>query len=180
MRLYTRTGDDGTTGLVGGGRTRKDAMRIAAIGEVDEINSALGLAACACSDPALRQIIAQLQNRLFSLGADLATVGGPDALTQPRIIDEDVVWAEQAIDALCAQLPPLTQFIMPGGTELAARLHLARAICRRAERTCNALAKAEAVDAAVLVYLNRLSDLLFAMARRANQLAGVADVTWDA
>jgi len=179
MKLYTRSGDDGTTGLFSGGRVSKDAARIAAIGDVDEFNCAVGLARCVCDDQTLAPILMQLQNRLFSLGADLASKAGPDAQVKSRIIADDVVWAETTIDALCAPLPPLQKFILPGGSELAARLHMARAVCRRAERICITLARQENIEAPLLIFLNRCSDLLFAMARRANQLQDVNDVTWE-
>ncbi len=178
MKLYTRTGDDGTTGLLGGGRVGKDSLRIHAIGDVDELNSVLGLCAAACGHPDIAPLLTRMQNRLFDCGADLATVDGPGAAAEVRITEDDVAWAEQAIDAMCRDVPPITQFILPGGTELAARLHLARAVCRRAERTVTTLAQREAIAPALLIYLNRLSDLLFAMARRANHQAGTPDVVW--
>lgn len=187
MKLYTKAGDDGKTSLFGGQRVDKDAPRVAAYGTVDELNAALGFAAAVCRRPAvagkhaeLSAILTRLQHELFELGAVLCTP--PDSpskhikpITQ-RHIDE----AEHTIDALCAPLPPLKNFILPGGGELAARLHLSRCIARRAERLIVALSHTEQVDPLVIIYINRLSDLFFAMARRANQLEGQQDVLWGA
>lgn len=178
-RIYTRTGDDGTTGLVDGSRRSKGDPRMHAIGEVDELNSAVGLAALAVAAEA-GTALRRIQNDLFDLGADLATPADDDADFAPsdmvlRIVPGQVEWIERAIDALNAGLPPLTSFILPGGSEGAARVHLARAIARRAERACVALAGAERVNPAALAYLNRLSDYLFVLARAIN--AG-ADPLW--
>ena len=173
-KIYTRTGDDGTTGLVDGSRRAKHDLRLEAIGEVDELNSAVGFAALALEadrGAALRRI----QNDLFDLGADLATplgdVGGADFTPSEmvlRIVPAQPARLEAEIDALNAALPPLTSFILPGGSEGAARVHLARAIARRAERAATALAAAEPVNPAALAYLNRLSDYLFVLARAIN------------
>ncbi|MBD59666.1 MAG: ATP:cob(I)alamin adenosyltransferase [Citromicrobium sp.] len=180
-KIYTRTGDDGSTGLVDGSRSAKHAARIEAIGAVDEANSALGLAILAI-DPSdgLRRI----QNDLFDLGADLATPKGaldgegfePGEMVL-RIVPAQVEWLEQAIDAANESLEPLTSFVLPGGSEAAARLHVARATVRRAERAMTALAEAEPVNPAVLHYINRLSDYLFVLARVQND-HGKADVSW--
>ena len=176
-KIYTRTGDDGTTGLVDGSRRAKCDARMAAIGEVDEANSAIGLAALAAGSapPALNRI----QNDLFDLGADLATPGSDFAPSEMvlRIVPGQVAWLEQAIDDINERLSPLTSFILPGGSEAAARTHLARAIVRRAERAATALALAEPVNPAALAYLNRLSDYLFVLARALND-DGSADVKW--
>ncbi len=176
MKLYTKTGDDGSTGLLGGSRVRKDDARVEAYGDVDETNVALGFAMVACGDPKTNSRLAALQSDLFSLGAELATQGG----TTPTVsLDESRVAAlEQWIDELCSSLPPLTGFVLPGGCELAARFHLARAVCRRAERSTVSLSAHQEVRQAALVYLNRLSDLLFALARWVNQRAGVDDIPW--
>lgn len=173
-KIYTRTGDDGTTGLVDGSRRAKHDLRLEAIGEVDELNSAVGFAALALEadrSAALRRI----QNDLFDLGADLATplgnVGGADFNPSEmvlRIVPAQPARLEAEIDVLNAALPPLTSFILPGGSEGAARVHLARAIARRAERAATALAAAEPVNPAALAYLNRLSDYLFVLARAIN------------
>lgn len=173
-RIYTRTGDDGTTGLVDGTRRAKHDARMAAIGDVDELNSALGLAALAV-DAAIAAELARIQNDLFDLGADLATPLGafdtPDFAPTDmvlRIVPAQVTWLETAIDAHNAALSPLRSFILPGGSEAAARVHMARAIARRAERALTALAVAEPVNPAALAYANRLSDYLFVLARAIN------------
>jgi cob(I)alamin adenosyltransferase len=180
-KIYTRTGDDGTTGLVDGSRRAKADPRMHAIGEVDELNSAVGLATLAVP-PETAADLRRIQNDLFDLGADLATPEGAFGVSgfEPgemvlRVIPAQVTWLEQAIDALNKSLPPLTSFILPGGSEGAARVHLARAIARRAERAGVALAAAEPVNPSALAYLNRLSDYLFVLARALN--AG-ADPLW--
>ena len=175
-KIYTRTGDDGTTGLVDGSRRAKHAPRMIAIGEVDEANSAIGLAAVAAPETVARDLH-RVQNDLFDLGADLATPGEDFTPSEMvlRVVPAQVAWLEQAIDALNESLPPLTSFILPGGSEAAARVHLARAIARRAERAGVALAAEEPVNPAALAYLNRLSDYLFVLARALN--AG-ADPLW--
>lgn len=177
-KIYTRTGDKGTTGLVDGSRVDKHAARMEAIGSVDEANSALGLAVVAV-DGAHRDALLRIQNDLFDLGADLATPGedfapGPMVL---RIVRAQVDWLEGAIDAVNEALDPLTSFILPGGSEGAARTHIARAAVRRAERACTALAAAEPVNPAALAYINRLSDYLFVLARALNN-NGADDILW--
>ena len=183
-KIYTRTGDDGTTGLVGGSRLAKHAARMEAIGAVDEANSALGLAAVALTGGAHAAPFARIQNDLFDLGADLATplgtLGGDDFAPSDmvlRIVPAQAIWLEEAIDALNEGVPPLTSFILPGGSEAAARLHVARAAVRRAERAMTALAAGEPVNPAALAYVNRLSDYLFVAARAVNS-AGAGDVLW--
>jgi cob(I)alamin adenosyltransferase len=177
-RIYTRTGDDGTTGLVDGSRLSKDAARMEAIGAVDEANCAIGLAvAMAAAEHA--KALTRIQNDLFDLGADLATPGedfAPGEMTL-RIVPSQVEWLERAIDGLNEHLPPLTSFILPGGSEAAARVHVARAAARRSERAMVALQRAEAVNPAALAYINRLSDYLFVLARTINA-AGPGDVLW--
>jgi len=180
-KIYTRTGDDGTTGLVDGSRSPKHAARIEAIGAVDEANSALGLAILALDEV---DDLRRVQNDLFDLGADLATPKGaldgegfePGEMVL-RVVPAQVDWVEQAIDTANEQLEPLTSFVLPGGGEAAARLHVARATVRRAERAMTALAEIEPVNPAALHYINRLSDLLFCLARLAND-GGKRDVTW--
>lgn len=177
-KIYTRTGDDGTTGLVDGSRRAKHDLRLEAIGEVDELNSAVGFAALALVGLGTADWAADLQriqNDLFDLGADLATplgeVGGTDFTPSPmvlRVVDTQAKRLETEIDGLNAALPPLTSFILPGGSEGAARVHLARSIARRAERAATALAASEPVNPAALAYLNRLSDYLFVLARAIN------------
>ena len=177
-KIYTRTGDDGTTGLVDGSRLPKHAARMDAIGVVDEANAALGLVAVAMTGGAHAAAIARIQNDLFDLGADLATPGEDFANDGAlRIVPAQVDWVEQAIDQLNEALAPLTSFILPGGSELAARVHLARTAVRRAERAAVALAAEDATNPAALAYLNRLSDYLFVLGRAIND-NGAADVLW--
>ena len=178
-KIYTRTGDDGTTGLVDGSRVPKHAARMAAIGEVDEANSALGFAVLAL-DGETRADCTRLQNDLFDLGADLATPGDDFAPSEMvlRIIPAQAEWLEERIDALNEKLEPLKSFILPGGSEAAARVHLARAAVRRAERAMVALAQAEPVNPAALAFVNRLSDYLFVLARAVNA-DGTGDVLWQ-
>lgn len=168
-RIYTRTGDDGTTGLVDGSRRAKHDARMQAIGDVDEANSLIGLAAVAASAQTARDL-QRVQNDLFDLGADLATPGEDFAPSEMvlRVVASQVDWLESAIDALNAQLPPLASFILPGGSEAAARTHVARAAARRAERSAVAVAANEPVNPQALAYLNRLSDYLFVLARATN------------
>jgi cob(I)alamin adenosyltransferase len=177
-KIYTRTGDDGTTGLVDGSRSAKHSARIEAIGAVDEANSALGFAAVVLEGEA-RADVERAQNDLFDLGADLATPG--DEFTPAeivlRIVPAQTAWLEERIDAASARLAPLTSFVLPGGSEGAARAHLARASVRRAERAMTALAEAEPINPAAFAYINRLSDYLFQLARLLND-EGRADVTW--
>ncbi len=177
MKLYTKTGDDGTTGLYGGARTRKDASRVEAYGSVDEANAALGLARAYLDDVELDKLVAGVQHDLFDVGADLATPADAPQRQHLALIDEaDVVNLERAIDRFDAELEPLRQFIVPGGHVASAALHLARSVVRRAERAAVHLAHAsEDVNPAVLRYLNRLSDLLFVLARLVNARHGVSE-----
>ncbi len=177
MKIYTRTGDQGETGLWGGLRVSKDAPRVQAYGTVDECNAAIGVARAAGVDADLDALLARVQNDLFVVGADLATPG--EAANIPRIGAEAVRALEQAIDEMEARLEPLRQFILPGGTPPAAYLHLARTVCRRAERWVVTLSQIEPINPQVAIYLNRLSDLLFVAARYANANAGVPDVPWE-
>ena len=182
-KIYTRTGDDGTTGLVDGSRCPKHAARMEAIGAVDEANSAIGLATLASMSDEHRALLLRTQNDLFDLGADLATPtssGGDDfALSEMvlRMVTGQTAFLEQAIDRLNEHLAPLTSFILPGGSEAAARVHIARAAVRRAERRMVALAAEAPVNPAALSYVNRLSDLLFVLARALNG-GGAGDVLW--
>lgn len=181
-KIYTRTGDDGTTGLVDGSRLPKHAARMEAIGAVDEANSALGHAAVALVGEDFTPALYRVQNDLFDLGADLATPAGEGDDFAPsdmvlRIIAAQVGWLESMIDSANEGLEPLTSFVLPGGSEGAARLHIARAATRRAERAMTALAEVDAVNPQVLAYINRLSDYLFVLARLTND-GGRADVKW--
>jgi cob(I)alamin adenosyltransferase len=181
MRIYTKTGDAGETGLYGGGRVPKDALRVAAYGAVDELNAALGVArALAAGDADLDAVLARLQAECFTLGAELATPQ-PSGIARPvpRISGAHVAAAEQDIDRLETELPELRHFILPGGAKAGAALHFARTVCRRAERELVRLHHAEPVSAEALQYLNRVSDLLFVMARAANRRAGAAETPWE-
>lgn len=176
MKLYTKRGDDGTTGLIGNVRVSKSDLRVAAYGDVDEANAVIGLALSGCSDADTAAPLRRIQSELFTLGAELAT---PDGQTPAQAITEaQAVQLERWIDEATTETAPLKNFVLPGGCELASRLHLARTVCRRAERTAVALAERESVSRSAITYLNRLSDLLFALARRANHRAGVADIPW--
>ncbi len=199
MKLYTRRGDAGQTDLFGGTRVPKDDLRVEAYGTVDELNALIGLCLAGDDDgvgkPFITQALATplraIQSRLFEIGADLATPEAPEtpedekvgkgkgaSARVPRVSDGHIAELEGWIDDATARTTPMTGFILPGGTELSARLHVARTVCRRAERRCVALSAHETVGPLVIVYLNRLSDLLFALARQANHAAGVADVPW--
>jgi cob(I)alamin adenosyltransferase len=181
MKIYTKTGDDGTTGLFGGARVGKDDALVEAYGTVDETNAALGLARSAGLPAALDGLLESIQKDLFVLGAELACVPGKqDKLKMDLIDDTHVAALEVAIDTHEAALEALKSFILPGGTPGAAALHFARTVCRRAERRALLASRGEGVRSELLVYLNRLSDLLFVLARRANHDAAVADVPWVA
>ena len=181
MRIYTKTGDAGETGLFGGGRVLKSDPRVSAYGAVDELNAAVGFALALDPQDLARPVLEQVQRDLFTLGAELAT---PDraklrsALPGDPIGDADTAKLERAIDAAEAELAPLKYFILPGGTPKAAALHLARTVCRRAERAVVALSRETTVSAALLRYLNRLSDFLFVLARAANAHDGRPDERW--
>ena len=178
MKIYTKTGDTGETGLFGGGRVPKDSPRVMAYGEVDELNATLGVARAA-GVGALDGLCETLQQRLFTVGAVLATPQGSKA--DAHIPHVKTVWIEEmeaAMDALDAELPKMTHFILPGGTAGSAALHFSRTVCRRAERTVVPLVREGTVDSAVLRFLNRLSDLLFMMARAVNHRVAVEDVKW--
>ncbi len=176
MKLYTKSGDDGSTGLIGGLRVAKCDIRVAAYGEVDETNAAIGLAVAVCDSSEFQERLLRIQADLFVLGAELATPEGQ----QPTmcVAKEQVGNLERWIDDVSDRLAPLKKFILPGGCELAARLHLARGVCRRAERAVIALAETQTVARSVIIYMNRLSDLLFAFAREANRAAGSDDIPW--
>lgn len=178
MKIYTKTGDQGQTSLFAGGRVSKDHLRVEAYGTVDELNSVLGVVRSYGVPPQAETWLIQLQNNLFTVGSDLATPldNTPDWLV--RLTEQPVVQLEAAIDLMDTQLEPLKAFILPSGTPPAAMLHVARTVCRRAERITVALGHSEAINPAVLAYLNRLSDFLFTLARWINHQAGVAETTW--
>lgn len=178
VKIYTRTGDTGETSLFGGQRVSKAEARVAAYGDVDELNAWLGLARSAIQDPQLASMLEQLQRDLFAVGARLADPAQRIAnrVGKTAIGAADVERLEQWIDGLESGLPPLRRFILPGGSA-GASLHLARTVCRRAERTIVALGP-EALEPEILVYMNRLSDLLFVMARAANHHSGLAETEW--
>jgi cob(I)alamin adenosyltransferase len=181
MPIYTRTGDQGTTGLLGGGRVPKDHPRVSAYGDVDELNAAIGVARSTAPVDLADPLLETVQRDLFALGGHLAT---PDpakvakALERATLSETRIEEFERAIDAADAELPALRAFVLPGGTPKASALHLARTVCRRAERSVIRLGHESQVPPFFIVYLNRLSDLLFTLARLANHRAGVGDVTW--
>jgi cob(I)alamin adenosyltransferase len=181
MKIYTKTGDAGETGLFGGGRVAKDHSRVQAYGDVDELNSALGVVRATQPVHFMDPLFEGIQRDLFALGGHLAT---PDpervrqALEKAELTEARVAVFERTIDEADRELPPLTAFVLPAGTPKAAALHLARTVCRRAERSVVRLSHEAAVPELFLVYLNRLSDLLFALARLANHRDGAGDVTW--
>jgi len=177
MKIYTRTGDDGSTGLIGGSRTRKCDPRIECYGTVDELNAALGVAVVVAPQPVAEKLL-QIQHDLFVLGSHLAAPDSVSAQGLPELDESLVTRLEMQIDQAETDLPPLRAFILPGGSEPAARLHLARTICRRAERLLVNFALDRPVNPIVVTYVNRLSDWLFVHARLANHLNGVADVPW--
>lgn len=176
MKLYTKGGDGGETDLRGGRRVPKDDIRIAAYGDLDELNAAIGMAVAGLDDDTTIGSLRDVQNRLFDLGAALAADAAKD--DDPVVSTDDVTKLESCIDAASAEVSELKNFILPGGTEAAARLHLARTVCRRAERTLVSLGGMTTIPRRAIQYLNRLSDLLFAFARLANARASVADVPW--
>jgi cob(I)alamin adenosyltransferase len=178
MKLYTKTGDDGTTGLFGGARVKKASTRVDAYGTVDELNATIGVARASSLAPQIDAILGIVQVDLFTLGAELACAPGREEKLSMRLIDaEDAGRLEQAIDAAENLLPPLKTFVLPGGSMGTALLHHARTVCRRAERGVLAIDDAPP-RTDVLIYLNRLSDLLFVQARLQNKLAGTEDVPW--
>ncbi len=181
MKIYTRTGDAGTTALFGGDRVTKGSPRVAAFGAVDEANAALGVARTLLEDDELDAMLSELQNALFDVGADLATPPSVTARGHVHPMDEhDVERLEGWIDRFDGEVPPLDHFILPGGHPAAAALHVARTVVRRAEREVVALADIEDVNVQAAVYLNRISDLLFVLARVVNVRAGVTEAPWAA
>jgi cob(I)alamin adenosyltransferase len=179
MKIYTKTGDSGETGLFGGQRVSKASLRVEAYGEIDELNSTVGWARVEISDPDLDAILNRIQNDLFEIGAELgSTEDRKQKSTLPLITEPQVEVLERAIDKYEQGPPALTTFVLPGGCESAARFHVARCVCRRAERALVTLGAQESLRGELFRYVNRLSDLLFVLARYANHAAGVADVPW--
>lgn len=179
MKIYTKTGDDGTTGLFNGVRVKKSNERVNLYGTVDELNSSIGLVMTHNLPNGMKNEFTILSNLLFNLGSDLATPYSPPAkFDVPRITENEVLWLESLIDTYDDLLTPLHSFILPGGTQASAFLHQARTICRRAERIAVDLAEDEDLGHYAIIFLNRLSDFLFTASRMANKLAGVDDVTW--
>jgi cob(I)alamin adenosyltransferase len=181
MKIYTKTGDEGQTGLFGGGRVSKDDPRVEAYGDVDELNAVLGLARAVEIMPRIDEVLVPIQRDLFSIGALLSTPDLEkmhDHLAKAQVDDSRIAELEQAIDACDKELEPLRAFIVPGGSPKAAALHVARTVCRRAERRVIHLQHDVEIPQIVVVYLNRLSDLLFTLARVANTRAGAGEVTW--
>lgn len=182
MKIYTRTGDDGSTGLFGGGRVPKDNLRVEAFGTVDELNAVLGLSLEAVGDEEVRRWVREIQGDLFCVGASLATPGAEDGTAgpvTPPIPANRLLEMEGWIDTATEEAPELHSFVLPGGTRGAAFLHQARTVCRRAERAVVRLGHEEGIDPLILKYLNRLSDLLFALARLDNARKGISDVVWE-
>lgn len=178
MRIYTRKGDHGETDLRGGLRVRKDHIRVDTYGTVDELNAHLGLLRLKVEDDAVSTILGGVQSLLFEAGAELATAADYEP-AKSALTDKDVLSIEEAIDQLESTTPPLTNFVLPGGTETACRAHIARCVCRRAERSLVRLMQDEQIDVVILRYLNRLSDFLFVLARWANHAAGVPETKWS-
>lgn len=178
MKIYTKTGDDGTTSLFSGGRVAKNHLRVETYGTVDELNSYLGVARSFKPSEKTNELLEKVQNQLFRLGADLATPMDAKAEWLVRITPEEIMWLETSIDELTGLLPELKNFVLPGGVPAAAHLQLARTICRRAERLLVSLAEHEAINDQALIYLNRLSDWLFTLARYENFQAGESETKW--
>ena len=181
MKIYTKSGDGGETSLCHGERVSKDAARVNSCGEVDELNSYVGWARSQMSNTPIDELLAKIQSDLFIIGADIATpnVETKTAQLVMRLTEGSEAFMEDAIDRMERELKLLKGFILPGGTASASALHICRAVCRRAERAAVALSRSAQVNPAIIVYLNRLSDLLFVMARFDNQLSGIADVAWS-
>ncbi len=177
VKIYTKTGDLGETGLMGGKRLSKDSLRIRAYGDIDELNAVLGVCRAQKAAQEIDAMLHELQLELFDLGADLATPLN-SKVQVPRVTEKQIIRLEQWIDGIDEKLTPLQNFILPGGCLSAAQLHMARTVCRRAERGITALQKQEDIGGNVVKYVNRLSDLLFMMARLANKLEGVDDEPW--
>ncbi len=178
MKIYTKTGDDGSTSLFRGGRVLKNNQRLIAYGTVDELNSALGIAICHTSDDEIKEVLLNIQSQLFTIGSDLATVSKKNDPGFVRTESSDVEFLEQTIDSFDKRLPGLKNFILPGGSKGASFLHFARTICRRAEREVVSLGQNEEINENVVIYINRLSDLLFVLSRYENIVNNTPEPIW--
>lgn len=180
MKIYTKGGDKGETGLFGGERVPKNSSRIEAYGTIDELNSFIGLAVTEVKSPEVKELLTLIQNQLFTVGSDLATplTEKTEKYNIPRVDESFIKNAEEQIDKFDAQLKPLENFILPGGTKSAAILNICRTICRRAERRTVALKASEIINENIIIFLNRLSDLLFVLSRFENMISGIPDVIW--
>ncbi len=178
MKIYTKTGDKGETGLFGGARLQKDELRIEAYGTVDELNSYIGLVRDSGLDDDSIQMLISIQDRLFTIGSQLASDPSKSNLQVPQLFDSDITALEKEIDRMNEELPEMRSFVLPGGHPLVSHCHVARCICRRAERRVVSLAKAEAIPALIIPYLNRLSDYLFVLSRWATKLQNAAETPW--
>jgi len=176
-KIYTKTGDDGTTGLFGGARLLKDHIRIEAYGTVDELNAVIGWLMTTIPDKQIDSILQTIQSRLFTVGSNLASEPGKNMIT-PDLVDEDIELIEQYIDKMQDTLPVLKHFIMPGGSASVSAAHMARTVCRRAERRCVTLSQSSTVDPIIILYLNRLSDFFFVLARWLGAREGVEEIKW--
>jgi len=176
-KIYTKTGDDGTTGLFGGARLPKDHIRIEAYGTVDELNAVIGWLMSTIPDKQIDTLLQTIQSRLFTVGSNLASEPGKDMIT-PDLVEDDVNLIEQSIDKMQENLPALKHFIMPGGSPSVSAAHLARTVCRRAERRCVTLKQTSAVEPIIILYLNRLSDFFFVLARWLGAREGVEEIKW--
>ena len=179
MKIYTKTGDDGTTGLYGGERVAKDSLRVECYGTVDELNSVLGLANVESLTDTVNQLLSEIQNKLFTIGGELATPTNRSELNKVKLVNKDILLLEESIDKYEEKLEPLKQFILPGGSKGASLLHYARSVCRRTERLVSSLSKMEKISDIILIYLNRLSDLLFVLARFENNVNQIPDIPWQ-
>ncbi len=179
MKIYTKTGDKGETGLFGAGRVSKDSLRIEAYGTVDELNSFIGYAITEINDAELKKILFKIQNQLFIVGSDLAAPNEDKQGIIPRVKEEYIKEVENHIDFFSEKLEELKNFILPGGTKGASLLHIARSVCRRAERKIVKLNKAEKVNPFIIIFLNRISDFLFVLARYENKINNQPDVNWN-
>jgi cob(I)alamin adenosyltransferase len=179
FKIYTKTGDDGTTGLVGGNRVLKSNLRLDAYGTVDELNAHIGLLISIINDPAIGELLTEIQNKLFVVGSKLASDEKGKQITDGLACTiDDIVRLEKAIDQYDAELPPLTQFILPGGSLQVSYCHIARTVCRRAERRVVQLAESTEIDNNIVQYLNRLSDYLFVLSRKVSKDQGIKEIVW--